>query len=166
VNGARRRAKISRARQRALLHFDLLRETWTRTNLQVRAIRDLVNLERSPRLTVGRRHFVTGHIDGIGKIARWERAGGDHVSNCRAARCPSLCRVQRIDRGGWHQPHCRRRDEEGLPHLDHSAHLEVTALRERKAGDAVNLRRTSWASMWKTFSPIGEPAKSWLILTN
>ena len=24
-------------------------------------------------------HFVTGHVDGPGKIIRWERAGKDHV---------------------------------------------------------------------------------------
>ena len=39
-----------------------------------------VNLERS--LQVGARlggHFVTGHIDGVGKIIRWEKAGQDHV---------------------------------------------------------------------------------------
>src|ERR1041385_3837702 len=44
--------------------FDLLRETWRRTNLQFARVGSLVNLERP--LRVGGRfdgHFVTGHID-------------------------------------------------------------------------------------------------------
>src|SRR5690349_8300858 len=51
------------------LEFDLLRETWTRTNLQFAKTGHLVNLERS-LASDGRvhGHFVTGHIDGIGKI--------------------------------------------------------------------------------------------------
>src|SRR5438105_2750737 len=55
--------KISRASRGALLHFDLLRETWTRTNLQFANCGSLVNLERS--LAANGRlggHFVTGHI--------------------------------------------------------------------------------------------------------
>src|SRR3954469_9623303 len=60
--------KISRVPRDVLLHFDLLRETWTRTNLQFPARGSLVNLERS--LAANGRlggHFVTGHIDGVGK---------------------------------------------------------------------------------------------------
>src|SRR5438093_13407878 len=51
------------------LSFDLLRETWERTNLQFVASGSLVNLERSLRAD-GRLdgHFVTGHIDGLGRI--------------------------------------------------------------------------------------------------
>src|SRR3954466_3922637 len=77
--------KISRASRGALLHFDLLRETWTRTDLQFSKPGALVNLERS--LAVNGRlggHFVTGHIDGVGKITRWERAGADHVLDIAA----------------------------------------------------------------------------------
>src|ERR1044071_1940809 len=62
--------------RRRLIHFDLLRETWERTNLQFVRAGSLVNLERS--LAVNGRmggHFVTGHIDGIGRITRWERSG-------------------------------------------------------------------------------------------
>ena len=59
--------------------FDLLDETWQRTNLQFIRAGSLVNLERS--LKAGGRlsgHFVTGHIDGTGKILKWERAADDH----------------------------------------------------------------------------------------
>src|SRR5437868_5998689 len=47
--------------------FDLLRETWERTNLQHVKFGSLVNLERPLRADgeLGG-HFVTGHIDGTG----------------------------------------------------------------------------------------------------
>src|SRR5262245_24685153 len=48
-----------------LVQFDLLRETWERTNLSAAGPGSLVNLERALRAD-GRLdgHFVTGHIDG------------------------------------------------------------------------------------------------------
>src|SRR5206468_6762116 len=65
--------------------FDLLKETWNRTNLQYANPGSLVNLER-PLRTDGNLggHFVTGHIDGVGRIIRWERAGQDHVLDVAA----------------------------------------------------------------------------------
>ncbi|HTD65894.1 MAG TPA: riboflavin synthase [Candidatus Limnocylindria bacterium] len=133
--------KISRASKRALLHFDLLCETWTRTNLQFSKPGALVNLERS--LAANGRldgHFVTGHIDGVGKIARWERAGADHVLDISASRevlryvvfkgsiaidgiSLTVAGVTKRGFRVWIIPHT----------------FEVTALRERKVGDAVNL---------------------------
>jgi riboflavin synthase len=123
------------------LRFDLLRETWERTNLQFVTRDSLINLER-PLRTDGRLdgHFVTGHIDGLGKIARWEQSGADHV--LEIAPPPELMR-QIVQKGSiavdgisltvaavtektftvWIIPHT----------------YEVTALRERKNGDAVNL---------------------------
>ena len=133
--------KISRAGRGTRLHFDLLRETWTRTNLQFAKPGALVNLERA--LAANGRlggHFVTGHIDGVGKITRWERAGADHVLDIAAPREVrryvifkgsiavdgiSLT-VAGVTRSGfrlWIIPHT----------------FAVTALRERKVGDAVNL---------------------------
>src|SRR5665213_3474743 len=63
-----------------LVQFDLLQETWRRTNLQFAKTGSLVNLERPLRANgeFGG-HFVTGHIDGLGKILRWEKSGVDHV---------------------------------------------------------------------------------------
>ncbi len=124
-----------------LVRFDLLRETWERTNLQFAAVGSLVNLERS--LAVGGRmggHFVTGHVDGVGRITRWERSGADHVLDIAA---PAEVRRYLVSKGSisvdgisltvagvtkagfriWIIPHT----------------LAVTALRERKVGDAVNL---------------------------
>lgn len=59
-----------------LLSFDLSDETLKTTNLGRLAIRDMVNLEPSLRLDskLGG-HFVTGHIDGVGKIQSKSRTG-------------------------------------------------------------------------------------------
>jgi riboflavin synthase len=121
--------------------FDLLRETWRRTNLQFAKAGSLVNLERPLRASgeFGG-HFVTGHIDGVGKIVRWERAGPDHVLDIAAP--PEVMRyivfkgsvavdgisltVAGVDKKSfriWIIPHT----------------YQITALRERKVGDAVNL---------------------------
>lgn len=126
---------------RRTAQFDLLRETWERTNLQYVRPGSLVNLERALRAD-GRLggHFVTGHIDGLGRIRRWERSGQDWVLDIAAP--PEVMRyvvfkgsiavdgisltVARVLRGGfrvWIIPHT----------------WEVTALRERRVGDAVNL---------------------------
>jgi riboflavin synthase len=124
-----------------LARFDLLRETWRRTNLQFAKPGTRVNLER-PLRADGEfgGHFVTGHIDGLGKIVRWERAGSDQVLDIAAP--PELMRyivgkgsiavdgisltvaaVSRKHFRLWIIPHT----------------YEATALRERKVGDAVNL---------------------------
>src|SRR5262245_26951814 len=69
----------TRGRQK-LIQFDLLQETWKLTNLQFVQVGSRVNLERALQAD-GRLggHFVNGHIDGLGKIIRWERAGQDYV---------------------------------------------------------------------------------------
>src|SRR5207237_8834054 len=71
---------LAAGQRQKLLQFDLLRETWERTNLQFARVGSLVNLERSLPLN-GRLggHFVTGHIDGMGTIIRRERAGKDRA---------------------------------------------------------------------------------------
>src|SRR5271170_639289 len=81
VNGCCLTAMKIAARGKAkLIQFDLLQESWQRTNFQFTRVGSLVNLERSLRVNgeLGG-HFVTGHVDGLGKIIRWERAGKDHV---------------------------------------------------------------------------------------
>lgn len=124
-----------------LARFDLLKETWQRTNLQFVKTGSLVNLER-PLRTDGRLggHFVTGHIDGVGKITRWERKGKDHVLDITP---PADVMRYIVFKGSvavdgisltvagvnpksfriWIIPHTH----------------EVTALRDRQVGDAVNL---------------------------
>jgi len=133
--------KLARRGKSRLVQFDLLQETWQRTNLQFTKPGALVNLERPLRANAELGgHFVTGHIDGIGKIVRWERAGLDHVLDIAAP--PEVMRYM-IFKGSvavdgisltvagvekkkfriWIIPHT----------------YDITALRERKVGDAVDL---------------------------
>ena len=133
--------RISARGKVKLIQFDLLQESWRRTNFQFAKPGSLVNLERSLRANgeLGG-HFVTGHIDGLGKIIRWERAGKDHVLDIAAPAdvmrhlvfkgsiavdgiSLTVAGVQKKSFRIWIIPHT----------------YEVTALRERKAGDAVNL---------------------------
>jgi riboflavin synthase len=142
VNGCCLTAVKIYARGKAkLIQFDLLQESWQRTNFQFSKVGSLVNLERSLRANgeLGG-HFVTGHVDGLGKIIKWERAGKDHVLDIAAP--PDVMRylvfkgsvavdgisltvaaVQKKSFRIWIIPHT----------------FEVTVLRERKVGDAVNL---------------------------
>ncbi len=133
--------QISGPPKQRLVHFDLLRETWDRTNLQFTRSGSLVNLER-PLPANGRLdgHFVTGHIDGTGEIANWERSGSDHRLAISAP--PALMRyivfkgsiaidgisltvadVSKKSFAVWIIPHT----------------WEVTNFRQRKIGDSVNL---------------------------
>ncbi len=124
-----------------LVQFDLLRETWERTNLQFARPGSLINLERPLRADgqLGG-HFVTGHIDGVGTVTRWERTGQDWVLDIAA---PSEVMRYVVFKGSiavdgisltvaalikngfriWIIPHT----------------YDITALRERAAGSAVNL---------------------------
>jgi riboflavin synthase len=142
VNGCCLTAVKVSARGRAkAIQFDLLQESWNRTNFQFARPGALVNLERSLRANgeLGG-HFVTGHVDGLGKIIRWERAGKDHLLDIAAP--PEVMRylvfkgsvavdgisltvaaVRKTNFRIWIIPHT----------------FEVTVLRERKVGDAVNL---------------------------
>ncbi len=133
--------KISARGKAKLIQFDLLQESWKLTNFQFATKGSLVNLERSLRANgeLGG-HFVTGHVDGLGKIIRWERVERDHVLDIAAP--PEVMRHV-ISKGSialdgmsltvaaaskksfriWIIPHT----------------FEATALKERKVGDAVNL---------------------------
>ena len=133
--------KVSARGKSKLIQFDLLQESWERTNFQYANPGSLVNLERSLRADgeLGG-HFVSGHVDGLGKIVRWERAGKDHVLDIAAPSAVmryivfkgsvavdgislTVAGVQKRSFRIWIIPHT----------------YEVTALRERKVGDAVNL---------------------------
>ena len=62
------------------VEMDLLAETLSRTSLGDLRRGDAVNLERSltPQSRLGG-HFVLGHVDGTGRVTRFERAGEDLV---------------------------------------------------------------------------------------
>lgn len=133
--------EISSKGRGKVVQFDLLKETWGLTNLKVCRAGSAVNLERS--LEAGGRlggHFVTGHIDGIGKILTWERKGEDYQLQVAA---PDSVMRYIVHKGSiavdgisltvaslekshftiWIIPHT----------------FNQTALKERAAGDSVNL---------------------------
>jgi len=124
-----------------LLQFDVLQESWRRTNLQFTKPGSLVNLERPLRADgeLGG-HFVTGHVDGVGKILRWERSGADHVLEIVAPKeilryvirkgSIAIDGISLTVAGVGKESFCVWI----IPHT-----LKVTTLRERKIDDAVNL---------------------------
>ena len=61
-----------------MVSVNLLEETWNKTNLQFLREGSLVNLER-PLKADGRLdgHMVTGHVEGLGKVHRWEQVDND-----------------------------------------------------------------------------------------
>jgi riboflavin synthase len=85
-------------------------------------------------------HFVTGHVDGLGKIIRWERAGKDHILDIAA---PAEVMRYLVFKGSVAVDGISLTvaglDKKSfriwiIPHT-----IDVTVLRERKVGDAVNL---------------------------
>ena len=123
------------------LWFDVLEETRRLTNFAQLAPGAAVNLERSLRAD-GRMggHFVTGHIDGLGRIEVLEARGRDHY-------------LRLLTTGGF----ARYLVYKGSIAIDGISltvaevegdsfavwliptTMAVTNLREKKAGDAVNL---------------------------
>ena len=142
VNGCCLTVEKIRARARGkLLQFGVLEETWRRTNLQFAGPGAAVNLERA--LRVGDRlsgHFVSGHIDNLGKIRRWEQAGKDYLLEVAAP--PEIMRYLvfkgsiAVDGISLTIAAVRRKNFEVwiIPHT-----RALTALSERRVGDAVNL---------------------------
>jgi riboflavin synthase len=133
--------KISARGKSKSIQFDLLQDSWDRTNFQFAKPGSRVNLERSLRANgeLGG-HFVTGHVDGLGKIIRWERSGKDHLLEIAA---PADVMRYVIFKGSIAVDGMSLTvgDEKKnsfriwiIPHT-----FEITALRERKVGDAVNL---------------------------
>ena len=123
------------------LWFDVLEETRRLTNFAQLAPGAAVNLERSLRAD-GRMggHFVTGHIDGLGRIEVLEPRGKDHYLRVKTAGgfarylvykgsiaidgiSLTVAEVQGDSFAVWLIPHT----------------LEVTSLRDKKAGEFVNL---------------------------
>ena len=133
--------KLAPKRGHTLARFDLLQETWRRTNLQFARPGSLVNLERPLRADgeLGG-HFVTGHVDGLGRILRWERQGQDHVLDIAA---PAGVMRYIVSKGSVAVDGISltvagvARNSFRIWIIPHT--YEITALRERKVGDAVNL---------------------------
>jgi riboflavin synthase len=132
---------LKRAGKKYLLDFDLLRETWVRTNLQFAVSGTLVNLERP--LGVGNHlggHMLSGHVDEFGEITGWEKQGQDYYLEVQSSRALAkqlfpkssiaidgisltVAKVTRDRFGTWIIPHT----------------FSVTNLKQREVGDAINL---------------------------
>ena len=127
--------------RRGTFQCDVLNETLERTNLDAVKVGDLVNLERPLRADERLDgHFVLGHVDAKGTVKRFEKVGKDYVLDVRA---PGSVMKYIVEKGSvavdgisltvagvgrdwfriWIIPHTR----------------DVTNLRGRQAGDAVNL---------------------------
>lgn len=133
--------RIARTRTGARVRFDLLKETWTRTNLQFVTPGSLVNLERSltPASRMGG-HFVTGHVDGVGRIRKLQPAGADYVLEIEA---PAELRPLLVFKGAVTVDGISLTVAEVrktffrvwiIPHT-----WKLTNLRQRRPGDRVNL---------------------------
>ena len=124
-----------------ILEFDLLRETWERTNFRELAEGAAVNLERS--LEVGGRfhgHFVTGHVDGVGVVKTFEKRGADWLLEIEPPgelmRYLVLKGAIAVDGISLTVAEVSQRIFRIwiIPHT-----FEVTALRERRVGALVNI---------------------------
>ena len=133
--------KVAKRGKSRGFQFNLLRETWDVTNLASLRRGSAVNLERA--LALGQRmggHFVTGHVDAVGTIRKWEKQGKDwlldvdvpaalmtgFVPKGSVAEDGISLTVARLRKRGfavWIIPHTR----------------QVTNLRNRKVADPVNL---------------------------
>ena len=121
--------------------FDVLEETRRLTNFSALRPGALVNLERSLRFggKVGG-HFVTGHIDALGTVEVFEMRGKDYYLRIGVPKeftryivhkgsiavdgiSLTIAEVTDLSFAVWIIPHTR----------------SVTNLREKRAGDAVNL---------------------------
>jgi riboflavin synthase len=123
------------------LHFEAVPETLRRTSLGESVAGARVNLERALRAD-GRfgGHFVQGHVDGVGRVARVAREGGDVLLRVECA--PELAR-EIVPKGSIAidgvsltvvAPDAQGFGVALIPHT-----LAETTLGERVPGDPVNL---------------------------
>jgi riboflavin synthase len=123
------------------MEFDVLEETRRLTSFSVLAPGTPVNLERSLRFDgkVGG-HFVSGHIDGLGIIEVFEQRGPDYYLRVRGPERAGRLLVHKgsIAIDGISLTVAEVEDDHFavwlIPHT-----LSVTNLKEKKAGDPVNL---------------------------
>ena len=142
--------------------FDVMEETRKRSNLGALRRGDVVNIELS--LGVGERfggHFVTGHVDGVGRIRRLEKRATqwDMVVECEEKLLSEM-----VERGsvavdgvsltvaelgdGWFRVAL-------IPHT-----VEATNLKGRRVGDTVNIETDILAKYVKRLLAAKEKTKT------
>jgi len=134
-------------------------ETLSRTNLGALKSGDRVNIERS--LRVGDRlggHFVQGHIDGLGQVARIDRDG--EWINMHFAVPPALAR-QMVVKGSIAVEGVSLTlvtvgaDSFSVALIPHT--LDVTTLGSRQVGDTVNIETDIVGKYLEKFAGLSAP---------
>lgn len=124
-----------------VLQFDVLKETFDRTNLGEKRIGQHVNLERA--LRVGDElggHFVTGHVDGVGSVRKITPVGRDWILEvgCSASLMGQMVVKGSIAVAGVSLTLVDVNRESFTVHLIPHTWTE-TSLSELRPGDKVNL---------------------------
>jgi riboflavin synthase len=127
--------------QSAVVHFDAVVETLEKTALGDLEVGSRVNLERA--LVAGGRldgHIVQGHVDGVGRVRKLERAGNDVRL---AIDCPEEFRQFLLAKGSVAIDGVSLTvvdvDGEGFDVALIPLTLDHTTLGERRTGERVNL---------------------------
>lgn len=121
--------------------FDVLRETFEKTNLGERKVGDTVNLERSLRYgdPLGG-HIVVGHVDGVGKVRRVEPVGRDWRYEMWAPKeiMDSMVYKGSVACDGVSLTVAELKDDAFVVHIIPHTH-EITTFGRLRPGDGVNL---------------------------
>jgi riboflavin synthase len=124
-----------------VLRFDLLNETFERTNLGEKGKGAHVNLERALRMgdALGG-HFVSGHVDGVGRVVAFEPRGGDWILKVG---CPKSLLRDMVPKGSVSCDGISLTIVDLLPDA-FTVHIiphtyDVTSISELKHGSAVNI---------------------------
>ena len=123
------------------ISLDLLKETWNVTNLHAVQTGSQLNLERPLSFNGSLDgHFVTGHVDGVGRITAWEQHGADWLLEIEPPRefMPLLVHKGSVALDGISLTVAKVMEQRFqvwiIPHTYH-----VTNLHTRKLGDLINI---------------------------
>ncbi|MEW6380937.1 MAG: riboflavin synthase [bacterium] len=123
------------------LEFDLSLETARTTTLGSLRVSDRVNMERALRLSdrLGG-HLLSGHIDGVGYIRKLSKNGWHYLLGVAPPKSASCYLVDKGSIGLDGISLTVASLEDGLVWVSVIPHTaEVTTLKEKKTGDAVNV---------------------------
>ncbi|MFH0907702.1 MAG: riboflavin synthase [bacterium] len=143
------------------LEFDLLNETFERTNLGEKKEGNRINLERSLRVgdTMGG-HFVTGHVDGVGRVKSVMPIGRDHILEvcCAADLLAGMVPKGSIACSGISLTIVDLKPDAFTVHLiPHT--WENTSVSEMKAGSGINIETDMLGKYVKRILEAGKPAQ-------
>lgn len=121
--------------------FDVLRETFEKTNLGERKVGDPINLERSLRFgdAMGG-HIVVGHVDGVGRVRSVVPVGRDWRYEITAPKdiMDSMVYKGSISCDGISLTVAEMKDDAFVVHIIPHTH-DITTFGRLRPGDGVNL---------------------------